>query len=193
MLGFLKSSLLRPSTAITPHQRCHLLRCVVPHLPPGHLLAICYPLAIPLDQIEPDSPLYGFPDPQSGLIKHPPPLRLLRSSLAPGAVTLFDDGLSLRVFFGSETVGRAAMAELITEPWAAPEVDVRACPWDAMPRDSPWAQRVAAVVAARRAADPGQFKARRAAVCDGLSSLFSAGKWSLLVLLDSIAHPQFYR
>ena len=158
VLGLLKSALLRPSTVILPHQRCHLLRCVVPFTPPGQLMPLCYPLAIPLDQVEPDSPVYGFPDAQSGHVRHPAPLRLLRSSLAPSGVTLFDDGLALRLFFGPETVGRPAMAELITEPWAHPDVDVRACPWDAMPRDSPWAQRVAAIVAARRAADPGQFK-----------------------------------
>jgi protein transport protein SEC24 len=170
VLGLLKSSLLRPSTAITPQQRCHLLRCVVPFLPPGQLNALCYPLAIPLDQIDPESSVYGFPDPQSGQIRYPAPLRLLRSSLAPTGVTLFDDGLSLRIFFGGETVGRAAMAELITEPWAAPEVDIRACPWDAMPRESPWAQRVAAVVAARRSGDPGQFKLVRVSKVSAIAS-----------------------
>ena len=158
VLGLLKSVLMRPSTSISPHQRCFFLRCLLPFTLPGPLLRVCYPKAIPLDEISSDSPVFGFPDPNSGMIRHPAPLRLLRSSLVPACVTLFDDGLSLRIFFGSETVGRPAMAELITEPWAQPEVDVRACPWDAMPRESEWAQRVAAVVASQRALDPAQFK-----------------------------------
>jgi hypothetical protein len=116
VLGLLKSPLLRPSTSISPHLRCHYLRCVLPFMQIAHVLPLCYPLALPLHALD----LSAQPDPSSGLLPLPPALRLLKSSLASEGATLFDDGLSLRIFFGAEAA--ALVAELASPPWAAPEV-----------------------------------------------------------------------
>ena len=66
------------------------------------------------------------------MLPAPPSLRLLRSSLGSDrCVTLFDDGFTIRLFVGPDSVELAA--QLVGEAWAAPEVDLRACPWDALP------------------------------------------------------------
>ncbi len=167
VLGLLKSHMLRPSTTMGPHHRAQWLRCVVPFSAgPAHILALTYPFAIPLHDIPEDSPVFGFPN-EAGGVHHPRPVRLLKVACSTG-VTLFDDGQSLRIYFSCEP---ALMAQLISEPWAAPEVDIRSCPWGeimrqriivvvylphfcadavAEARTSPWAQRVSNVVAARR-------------------------------------------
>jgi protein transport protein SEC24 len=150
VLGLLKSSVLRPASGITPHQRCYMLKCLVPYMLIESLLQLCYPRGIPLHTIEPESPTFGFPNPETGNIMHPAPVRLLRSSLPANGVTLFDDGLCLRIFFGADTVNTPLMADLLSAPWAAPEVDIRSCPWDAIPKESAWAQRVNNIVAGKR-------------------------------------------
>lgn len=149
VLGFLKSQMLRPSTTIGPHHRCHYLRNLVPFSAgPAHIMAFCYPYAVPLHDVEDDSSVYGFPNEWGG-VNHPAPVRLLKAMAGPGVVMLFDDGLSLRVFFHCDA-GR--VAELLSEPWAAEGIDIRPLPWDAVAeaRTSPWAQRVSNIVQARR-------------------------------------------
>jgi hypothetical protein len=65
VLGLLKSPLLRPSsTSISPQQRCFFLRCVLPYSLVGHVLPICYPVALPLHQIDLNS---FVPEASSGL------------------------------------------------------------------------------------------------------------------------------
>ncbi len=120
---------------------------------PGNVLPLCYPVAVALETVDPDQ----GPEPTSGLLPLPPTLRLLRSSIdSPDGATLVDDGLSVRIFFG---VSSSRCASLVSEPWAAPGVDLRACPWDAVPRaDEPWVRAVEALVAQRRLAAPAIFK-----------------------------------
>lgn len=160
VLGLLKSQMMRPSTSIGPHLRCHYLRSMIPFSGgAAHLLTFCYPQAIPLHEIDETSTLHGFPDDFGG-VHHPRPVRLLKSAIGTG-VTLFDDGQSLRIFFSSDP---AFIAQLLSEPWSPSEVDIRPCPWDAVAeaRVSPWAQRVSNIVAARRL-DSGVWK--NVAVC----------------------------
>ena len=147
VLGLLKSALLRPSAAIRVEWRAYLLSSLVPYQGLETLLHFCYPLAIALNAC---SERDGFPNDCGGVF-HPAPLRLLRSSLGQqGAIVLLDAGLELRLYFGQGTTNSERMQELLSAPWAAENIDIRQCPWDLIPRSTPFAQRVSNIVASRR-------------------------------------------